>query len=94
MKKRAILAASAIVSKLTRNDGVRSEEHDTTSIGRENARETTPATPERSRFEWPDCMQKRTVQTALEAAILDLQSSGPAQTTPLDDGYHLANERR
>ena len=50
MKKRAIFEASAIVTKLAGNDGIRSVEEDSVSLGRESAEKTTPATAERSRF--------------------------------------------
>jgi hypothetical protein len=36
----------------------------------------------------------RHVRSALDTAILDLQSSSAAQTTSLDEGYYLANRRR
>ena len=53
MKKRAIFEASAIVTKLTGNDGVRPVEEDSRSLGRESAEKTTPATAERSAFYGP-----------------------------------------
>ncbi len=94
MKKRALFEASAIVAKLTSNDSVRSVEQDSSSIGRESAPQTTPKTAERFPFYGPPARQKRTVPDALDRAVFDLQSSGSAQTTSLDDGYQLPNFHR
>ena len=94
MKKGAISEASAIVTKLTGNDGIRSVEEDSGSIGRESAPQTTPATAERFAFYGPLARQRRTLASALDRAIFELESSGSAETTPLDDVYRLPLFRR
>ncbi len=75
MKKRAIFEVSAIVTKLTSNDGIRSVEQDSTSIGRESTRKTTPATAELFPFDGPLARQKRPAPSALDRAIFEPESS-------------------